>query len=59
MLDLFAKAKQIIDRSQNIALSTHVNPDLDGLGSLLALESVLRHLGKNTLAFSASPVAET
>ncbi len=58
MIELFFAAKKQIDSAQNIALSTHENPDLDGLGSLLALESVLRNLGKNTYAFSANPVPE-
>lgn len=58
MTERFIEAKKQIDRAQNIALSTHENPDLDGLGSLLALESVLRNLGKNTYAFSVNPVSD-
>lgn len=56
---IFSKAKNLIDNARTIALSTHQNPDLDGLGSLLALESVLRQRGKNTLAFCAQPLSET
>lgn len=56
---LFSKAKELIDKAQNIALSTHEDPDLDGLGSLLAIEFVLRNMGKNTYAFSINPVPET
>lgn len=59
MNDLFHKARQMIDNAQHIALSTHEDPDLDGLGSLLALESVLRAMGKNTYAFSIGPVSES
>lgn len=59
MKDLFSKAKELIDSASHIALSTHSNPDLDGLGSLLALESVLRDMGKNTYAFSIGPVSES
>lgn len=56
MTELFTQAKNLIDNAQNIALSTHQNPDLDGLGSLLALSSALQKIGKNTTAFSLGPV---
>ncbi|HRY52825.1 MAG TPA: DHH family phosphoesterase [Candidatus Portnoybacteria bacterium] len=55
---LFLKAKELIDNASYIALSTHENPDLDGLGSLLALDFALRDMGKETLAFSAGALAE-
>ncbi|MBU2037300.1 DHH family phosphoesterase [Patescibacteria group bacterium] len=58
MTRLFLQAKRLIDGAHHIALSTHANPDLDGLGSLLALSEVLRQLGKNPLSFSLSPTPE-
>ncbi|MBU3901508.1 DHH family phosphoesterase, partial [Patescibacteria group bacterium] len=58
MNNLFIEAKQLINGAQNIALSTHENPDLDGLGSLLALALILRQMGKNSLPFSLSPLPE-
>ncbi len=59
MNNLFIEAKRLIDGAHHIVLSTHENPDLDGLGSLLALESVLSNTGKTTFAFSALPISET
>ena len=52
MNDLFIDAKKLIDAAQNIALSTHENPDADGFGSMLAMEYILQQMGKNVLAFS-------
>lgn len=52
MIHLFPKAKELIDSAQNIALSTHENPDTDGFGSMLAMEYVLKQMGKNAQAFS-------
>jgi len=59
MTELFLKAKSLIEKANYIALSTHEKPDLDGLGSLLALEAVLRDMGKTTYAFSTSPISES
>lgn len=58
MTELFIQAKRLIDNAHHIALSTHQNPDLDGLGSLLALALILRQMGKNSLPFSLSPLPE-
>lgn len=58
MTELFAQAKNLINGAQHIALSTHTDPDLDGLGSLLTLSSVLRNLGKRTSVFSLGPVPD-
>jgi phosphoesterase RecJ-like protein len=56
MTEKFAKAKKIIDRAENIVLSTHDEPDLDGFGSMLALQSVLQNLGKNSIIFTTYPM---
>jgi phosphoesterase RecJ-like protein len=37
---------QLIDEKQRFVLTTHTNPDLDALGSELALDEYLRSLGK-------------
>jgi phosphoesterase RecJ-like protein len=36
----------LVQRSQRLLLTTHIRPDGDGLGSMLALDTVLRALGK-------------
>ncbi len=41
---------ELVNKSKNILLITHVNPDGDALGSILALHEVLRVLGKNPTA---------
>ena len=48
----------IIDKSDNIILSTHVNPDGDGLGSQLGLYYYLKSLNKNCSIINTSPIPE-
>lgn len=43
---------ELIKKSKNIFLTTHVNPDGDALGSILAFYLVLKKLGKNVTAVS-------
>ena len=43
---------RIFDQHQSFALSTHVNPDGDALGSELALYSFLKDLGKQVKIFN-------
>ena len=39
--------RRLFEKSENIVLTTHINPDGDALGSTLALYSYLRFLNKN------------
>jgi len=48
----FPAAQNLILGARHIILSTHEEPDTDGLGSMLALESALLKLGKQTSSFS-------
>lgn len=48
----FSAARELILGARHIILSTHEEPDADGLGSMLALESALIKLGKETTSFS-------
>jgi bifunctional oligoribonuclease and PAP phosphatase NrnA len=43
-----------VRRHQNFVLTTHVRPDGDGLGSMLALDAVLRRMGKKVCLTVAS-----
>lgn len=43
---------QVFDQHQSFALSTHVNPDGDALGSELALYSFLKDLGKQVKIYN-------
>lgn len=42
-----SEIKSLLDRSGNIVVSTHTNPDGDAIGSSLALYHYLRGIGKN------------
>ena len=48
--------KSYIDKHNTILLSTHVNPDGDGLGSEIAFYYYLRDLGKECRIINVSPV---
>ena len=45
---------ELVRRHQRFLLTTHVRPDGDGLGSMLALDDVLRRLGKEVQLVIAS-----
>ncbi len=45
-----------IEDSRRFFLATHVNPDGDALGSLLALNRLLLGLGREVTAFTADPI---
>lgn len=44
-----ARLCQALKKKDNFLLASHVNPEGDATGSILALESLLRRLGKKTL----------
>ena len=41
--------KERLDRSKNVVVASHVRPDGDAIGSLLALGLALRDAGKSAL----------
>lgn len=46
---------EIVHRHQRFLLTTHVRPDADGLGSVLAMSAALEQLGKSCRLVVASP----
>ena len=52
----FKKLEEIITTGKSFFLAGHLNPDGDTLGSMLAISSVLRRLGKKVFLFSSDPV---
>jgi phosphoesterase RecJ-like protein len=52
----FRKLEKIIVTGRSFFLAGHLNPDGDTLGSMLAVSSVLRRLGKKIFLFSNDPV---
>lgn len=51
---LFETFKVIVDSNQNFVLTTHINPDGDGLGTECALAYFLKQLGKDALILNHS-----
>lgn len=61
ILDLeaeFKRLEELITGSQTFFLAGHLNPDGDTIGSMLAIASVLKRLGKKVRLFSQDPVPE-
>ncbi len=57
MKSLFKSCKKIIEEKERFALTTHVNPDGDGLGSEVALAHYLKKMRKEVsiINYSATP----
>lgn len=53
--NILASAREALDRARRPLITTHVNPDGDGLGSELALHRFLWERGKQTVILNASP----
>ncbi len=56
---VFQTLHEALTAAGHILLSTHENPDGDGLGSLLAMGEYLKSLGKDCRALITSPIPET
>ena len=50
--------KDLLDGAENVILSTHMNPDGDGLGSQLAMAHYLESHGKTSTILNPSPVPD-
>jgi len=58
MNEKFIAAKKLIDKTERILLVSHVNPDGDALGSMLALKLCFDNLGKQADVFCAAKIPE-
>ncbi len=54
----FKRLEELIVNSETFFLAGHLNPDGDTIGSMLAIASVLKRLGKKVRLFSQDPVPE-
>ncbi len=54
--DFFARFREEIDSSKRIIVTTHMNPDGDGLGSELALWKLISNLGRDAIILNSDPV---
>ena len=50
--------KALVEKYQNIVITTHAGPDADGIGSEVALCIALRSLGKNVICVNEEPLLE-
>lgn len=55
-METYKAVLDVFDRHQYFALSTHINPDGDAIGSELALYSFLKDLGKHVQIFNTDAV---
>ena len=58
MVQKYFEVLNLLGQYQHFALSTHVNPDGDALGSELALYSILKDLGKRVHIFNTDITPE-
>ncbi|HAT72772.1 MAG TPA: bifunctional oligoribonuclease/PAP phosphatase NrnA [Elusimicrobia bacterium] len=54
----FKRLEDLIVKSESFFLAGHLNPDGDTIGSMLAIASVLKRLGKKVRLFSQDPIPE-
>ncbi|GAG90436.1 unnamed protein product, partial [marine sediment metagenome] len=54
----FQKAVELINKSNNILITTHIKPDGDACGSVVAMYDTLTALGKNVKLILLSEVPE-
>ncbi|MBW6457790.1 MAG: DHH family phosphoesterase [FCB group bacterium] len=59
LLQQWHELKQRISYASSFVLTTHQNPDADGIGSELALYYLLKKLGKEVHIFNISPTPES
>ncbi|HCC48578.1 MAG TPA: bifunctional oligoribonuclease/PAP phosphatase NrnA [Elusimicrobia bacterium] len=54
----FKRLEELIIASETFFLAGHLNPDGDTIGSMLAIASVLKRMGKKVTLFSQDPIPE-
>lgn len=55
MINLF---KSLTEKAKNIVITTHIQPDADGIGSEIALCMALRAIGKNAICVNEEPLLD-
>ena len=55
MLELFEKAAEAVRKHHHFVITTHINPDGDGVGSELGLARFLKTIGKDVIILNATP----
>ena len=57
-MDVIEKFKLLIEKAQNIVITTHLFPDADGIGSQIALCMALRKYGKTAICVNEEALLE-
>jgi len=52
----YAKVARALKKGKRFIVTTHLNPDGDGVGAMLALARALKKLGKNVVMYAQDPV---
>ncbi len=55
MINLF---KSLTEKAKNIVITTHIQPDADGIGSEIALCMALKAIGKNAICVNEEPLLD-
>lgn len=50
--------KSLTEKARNIVITTHIQPDADGIGSEIALCLALQEIGKNAICVNEEPLLE-
>lgn len=58
MEKMIEKFKNLIEQSKTIALFSHMNPDGDAIGSLMAIKHYLDSIDKETYVFLQTPISK-
>jgi len=56
--DIIRKIIKVLEENQSFVIFNHMNPDGDAVGSQLALNKILRGMGKTTYLFSSQDIFE-
>ena len=51
---MYKRVWESIKEAESIVLVSHINPDGDTLGSALAMQAILKKMGKKSVVFSAT-----
>lgn len=57
-MEIDKRFKDLIKKVKNIIITTHIQPDADGIGSEIALCLALRQLDKNVICINEEPLLE-
>ncbi len=57
-MNCYDKTVEMLSKAEKIIVGSHINPDGDAVGSMLALGFALRYLGKKVLMYSRDPIPD-